>query len=46
MSKLCKQSWFQYWHHFFYKTLLITHSVHNHYGVIYTVVYYSLCPMC
>jgi hypothetical protein len=25
MSKLCKHGWFQYWHHFVYTTLLITH---------------------
>jgi hypothetical protein len=25
MSKLCKHSRFQYWHHFVYTTLLITH---------------------
>jgi hypothetical protein len=25
MSEFCKHSWFQYWHHFVYTTLLITH---------------------
>jgi hypothetical protein len=43
MSKLCKHSWFHYWHHFVYTTLLITH-----YSLLirYTITGVLSAPSC